>query len=86
MSSSQAQSESKDFKADTHTNHEEADEEPDEWDQRITKTGCSEENLKLTDCYWEKKDWRACKDEMKEFQDCWKRHGNVQRTDQNNSQ
>jgi hypothetical protein len=24
----------------------------------------TEENARLTDCYWEKKDWRACKDEV----------------------
>ncbi|KAI0477448.1 mitochondrial genome maintenance protein mgm101 [Xylariaceae sp. FL0804] len=39
------------------------DDEPDEWDQRINSTGCSDENMKLTDCYFEKKDWRACKKE-----------------------
>ena len=25
---------------------------------------CKDENAKLTDCYYEKKDWRACKDEV----------------------
>ncbi|KAK4145583.1 uncharacterized protein C8A04DRAFT_35629 [Dichotomopilus funicola] len=39
------------------------DDEPDEWDKRIFSTGCAEENAKMTDCYYEKKDWRACKDE-----------------------
>jgi cytochrome c oxidase assembly factor 4 len=24
----------------------------------------SDENAKLTDCYYDKKDWRACKDEV----------------------
>lgn len=24
----------------------------------------ADENAKLTDCYYEKKDWRACKDEV----------------------
>lgn len=24
----------------------------------------TEENARLTDCYWEKKDWRECKDEV----------------------
>ncbi|KAK0117631.1 hypothetical protein ONS95_011963 [Cadophora gregata] len=23
------------------------------------------ENTKMTDCYWEKKDWRLCKDEVR---------------------
>ncbi|KAL2119903.1 hypothetical protein VTJ04DRAFT_6864 [Mycothermus thermophilus] len=59
----------------------EDDDEPDEWDKRIIRTGCSEENARLTDCYWEKKDWRECKDEMQKFRDCWKRQGNDKRTD-----
>ncbi|PSN66720.1 hypothetical protein BS50DRAFT_634205 [Corynespora cassiicola Philippines] len=57
-----------------------ADDEPDEWDKRIFSTGCADENMKLTDCYYEKKDWRACKKEMEVFRECWKRHGNDKRT------
>ncbi|TFB07337.1 Mitochondrial genome maintenance protein MGM101 [Trichoderma ghanense] len=38
----------------------EDDDEPDEWDKRIFSTGCADENAKMTDCYYEKKDWRAC--------------------------
>ncbi|SPQ26766.1 ea4ebcd1-c763-4e88-82b6-e90ff19731a1 [Thermothielavioides terrestris] len=41
----------------------ESDDEPDEWDKRIFSTGCADENAKLNDCYYEKKDWRACRDE-----------------------
>ncbi|KAF3349198.1 Ubiquitin carboxyl-terminal hydrolase 21 [Verticillium dahliae VDG2] len=37
------------------------DDEPDEWDKRIFSTGY--ENMKLTDCYFEKKDWRKCTEE-----------------------
>ncbi|KAK3316493.1 NONE-like protein [Apodospora peruviana] len=40
------------------------DDEPDEWDKRIFSTGCAVENTKLTDCYFEKKDWRLCKAEI----------------------
>ncbi|KAK8195114.1 hypothetical protein HDK77DRAFT_160252 [Phyllosticta capitalensis] len=58
----------------------EDDDEPDDWDKRIFSTGCSVENAKMTDCYYEKKDWRACKNEMEAFRQCWKRHGNDQRT------
>lgn len=58
----------------------EEDDEPDEWDKRIFSTGCAEENIKMTDCYFEKKDWRQCKDEMETFKRCWKAHGNDQRT------
>lgn len=58
------------------------DDEPDEWDKRIFSTGCSEENMKMTDCYFEKKDWRQCKTEMERFKTCWKLHQNDKRTDQ----
>jgi cytochrome c oxidase assembly factor 4 len=40
------------------------DDEPDDWDKRIFSTGCADENAKLTDCYYDKKDWRACKQEV----------------------
>ncbi|KAG5958951.1 hypothetical protein E4U58_005176 [Claviceps cyperi] len=56
------------------------DDEPDEWDKRIFGTGCADENMKMTDCYFDKKDWRACTAEMEDFKRCWKRHGNDQRT------
>ncbi|PFH61634.1 hypothetical protein XA68_16809 [Ophiocordyceps unilateralis] len=54
--------------------------EPDEWDKRIFSTGCAEENAKLTDCYFDKKDWRACTAEMESFRQCWRRKGNEERT------
>ncbi|KAK4547723.1 hypothetical protein LTR36_000681 [Oleoguttula mirabilis] len=41
----------------------EGDDEPDEWDKRIFSTGCSDENASLNNCFFEKKDWRACKGE-----------------------
>lgn len=59
-----------------------------------------DENMKMTDCYYETKDWRKCAKEvrmrqspfyryikltikqMQAFRECWKRNGNVQRTDQ----
>ncbi|KAI1278317.1 hypothetical protein F5Y07DRAFT_71846 [Xylaria sp. FL0933] len=56
------------------------DDEPDEWDKRIFSTGCADENYNLTQCYWIKKDWRACKQEMEIFRACWKRHSNDERT------
>ncbi|KAF0637045.1 hypothetical protein NXS19_004993 [Fusarium pseudograminearum] len=58
----------------------EDDDEPDEWDKRIFSTGCADENAKMTDCYFEKKDWRACTAEMEAFKQCWKVHNNDQRT------
>ncbi|KAL2218098.1 hypothetical protein M432DRAFT_657236 [Thermoascus aurantiacus ATCC 26904] len=58
----------------------EDDDEPDEWDKRIFSTGCAAEQLKMNDCYYEKRDWRACKKEMEAFRECWKRQGNDERT------
>ncbi|KAJ4139846.1 uncharacterized protein FIESC28_04001 [Fusarium coffeatum] len=58
----------------------EDDDEPDEWDKRIFSTGCADENAKMTDCYFEKKDWRACTAEMEAFKQCWKSHNNDERT------
>lgn len=60
---------------------EDGDDEMDEWDQRIFSTGCSQEQTRMNDCYFDKKDWRACKQEMEVFRECWKRQGNDQRTD-----
>ncbi|KAF1829039.1 hypothetical protein BDW02DRAFT_592891 [Decorospora gaudefroyi] len=57
------------------------DDEPDDWDKRIFSTGCADENANLTDCYYAKKDWRACKSEMETFRQCWQRHGNDKRTE-----
>ncbi|KAF2761146.1 hypothetical protein EJ05DRAFT_497704 [Pseudovirgaria hyperparasitica] len=56
------------------------DDDADEWDKRIDNTGCAVENARMTDCYYEKKDWRACKAEMDAFRKCWAKHGNDQRT------
>ncbi|KAK1724983.1 mitochondrial genome maintenance protein mgm101 [Colletotrichum acutatum] len=44
------------------------DDEPDDWDKRIFSTGCADENAKLTDCYFEKKDWRQCTAEQTQQQ------------------
>ncbi|ODV85608.1 hypothetical protein CANARDRAFT_28370 [[Candida] arabinofermentans NRRL YB-2248] len=41
------------------------DDEPDEWDKRINKTGCAEENLKLQLCHADTNDWRKCLDEVR---------------------
>lgn len=57
------------------------DDEPDEWDKRIFSTGCAAENTKMNDCYYEKKDWRLCKNELEVFRKCWKRQQNDKRTE-----
>ncbi|KAF9328313.1 hypothetical protein BG006_008477 [Podila minutissima] len=61
----------------TAEDKEDADDE-DEYDKRIARTGCSAENEALQMCYAETHDWRACKDAMQAFRDCWKRNGNVE--------
>ncbi|KXN74798.1 hypothetical protein CONCODRAFT_76678, partial [Conidiobolus coronatus NRRL 28638] len=47
-----------------------ADDEEDEFDLRIKRTGCYDNHIKLQDCYFDKKDWRLCKEEMKAFKAC----------------
>ncbi|KHJ31732.1 putative cytochrome oxidase assembly factor 4 [Erysiphe necator] len=61
------------------------DDEPDDWDKRIFSTGCAAENTKMNDCFYEKKDWRLCKDELKLFKECWKKNKNDERTSTKNS-
>ncbi|CAG8977907.1 hypothetical protein HYALB_00001785 [Hymenoscyphus albidus] len=57
------------------------DDEPDDWDKRIFSTGCAGENTKMNDCFYEKKDWRACKNELENFRKCWKKQENDKRTE-----
>ncbi|RKO95174.1 hypothetical protein CAUPRSCDRAFT_486, partial [Caulochytrium protostelioides] len=49
------------------------DDEEDEWDARIRRTGCFPQHEALQDCYYEKKDWRRCRDEMAAFRECFRR-------------
>ncbi|KAI9591976.1 hypothetical protein BDF19DRAFT_339112, partial [Syncephalis fuscata] len=49
------------------------DDEEDPWDQRIRSTGCYDENMRLHECYMAKHDWRACKEEMEAFKQCFAR-------------
>lgn len=51
----------------------------DEWDERIEKTGCAEENERLLICHYDKQDWRQCLPEMEAFRKCWASHGNAER-------
>ncbi|ODQ66162.1 hypothetical protein NADFUDRAFT_51427 [Nadsonia fulvescens var. elongata DSM 6958] len=59
---------------------QEIDDEPDDWDQRIIDTGCDEQNMALTNCYAEKRDWRLCTQEMIAFKTCWNNNLNNERT------
>ncbi|KKF92555.1 Mitochondrial genome maintenance protein MGM101 [Ceratocystis platani] len=54
----------------------ETEDEPDPWDVRINNTGCAVENSRLTDCFYETRDWRKCTTEMMNFQNCWKKNNN----------
>jgi len=53
-----------------HEKHVSQDDEPDEWEQRIDRGGCSKEHYRLQDCYMETKDWRKCKDEVRTSNFC----------------
>ncbi|PYI33867.1 hypothetical protein BP00DRAFT_96530 [Aspergillus indologenus CBS 114.80] len=44
-------------------NAAEDDDEPDEWEKRINRTGCADEQMTLNDCVYQKKDWRSCQKE-----------------------
>lgn len=57
---------------------EEIDEEDDEYTQRIKRTGCYEQHMRLLDCHFETKDFRKCRVEMAEFKDCFSRNSSSQ--------
>lgn len=58
---------------------ESAEDERDDWDKRITDTGCYVENLALQLCHAETNDWRQCFPEMAQFRSCWEKNGNRDR-------
>lgn len=41
---------------------------------KLTKIGCLNEHYKVQDCFFEKKDWRKCQVEVKEFKACLDRN------------
>lgn len=48
-----------------------SEEEEDQYEIMMEKSGCYEYHVALQDCYFDKgKDWRLCKTEMKQFKDC----------------
>lgn len=55
------------------------DQDPDDWDKRITDTGCYVENMALQLCHAETGDWRQCFKEMEAFRKCWETNGNRER-------
>jgi cytochrome c oxidase assembly factor 4 len=50
------------------------DDEEDPYITRIKKSGCFKEHEALQDCYYEKKDWRSCREEMIAFRACFAKH------------
>jgi cytochrome c oxidase assembly factor 4 len=38
--------------------------------EKLTKIGCLKEHYQVQDCFFEKKDWRQCQTEIKEFKNC----------------
>lgn len=52
------------------------EEEGDPYNERIEKTGCFQENETLQLCFYDTKDWRQCKEEMKAFRDCFTKNKN----------
>jgi cytochrome c oxidase assembly factor 4 len=46
--------------------------EDDEFSKRIKLSGCQREHEALQECYLRVKDWRACQQQLKDFQLCWK--------------
>ncbi|CAO3591773.1 unnamed protein product [Absidia cylindrospora] len=47
------------------------EEEEEILNARIEKTGCAQENEDLQLCFYDKRDWRLCKDEMQQFRQCF---------------
>ncbi|KAI8096522.1 uncharacterized protein BX664DRAFT_324180 [Halteromyces radiatus] len=47
------------------------DMDDDPYNARIEKTGCAQENEDLQLCFYDKRDWRLCKEEMQRFRQCF---------------
>lgn len=58
-----------------HTKEEE-EEEDDPVISMIKRTGCLEEHYAVVECQYDKKDWRACRSELKAFQECMLKNAN----------
>ncbi|CAO3610207.1 unnamed protein product [Cunninghamella echinulata] len=41
------------------------------YNARIEKTGCAQENENLQLCFYDKRNWRLCKEEMQRFRQCF---------------
>ena len=48
-----------------------SEEEEDQYELMMKRSGCYEHHVALQDCFFDKgKDWRLCQTEMKQFKDC----------------
>ncbi|KAH6571070.1 hypothetical protein BASA50_003696 [Batrachochytrium salamandrivorans] len=55
----------------------ESDEE-DPWITRIKRSGCFSEHEAMQDCYYDKKDWRQCREAMAAFRLCFAKNNQHQ--------
>ncbi|KAJ2309102.1 hypothetical protein IWW52_005793, partial [Coemansia sp. RSA 2704] len=53
-------------------------EDEDEWDRRIRRTGCFAENEAVLICHADSNDWRKCLRELDAFKKCMQAHNNAQ--------
>ncbi|KAJ1940938.1 hypothetical protein FBU59_003658 [Linderina macrospora] len=51
-----------------------SDDDDDEWDKRIKRTGCFDENERLLICHADTGDWRQCTAQMLAFKQCMRRN------------
>ncbi|KAJ2081734.1 hypothetical protein H4R24_002131 [Coemansia sp. RSA 988] len=54
-----------------------AENDEDEWDKRIHRTGCFKENERVLICHADTGDWRKCVREIAAFKQCMKEHGQL---------
>jgi len=52
----------------------EPDDDEDDYNRRINKTGCGELNTKVLLCYADTRDWRKCQNELRIFRECFENH------------
>ncbi|KAJ3121859.1 hypothetical protein HK098_003312 [Nowakowskiella sp. JEL0407] len=61
-------------KSNSHSGKYNVDDEDDEYTKRIKRSGCFAQNENLLICYYDTKDWRKCRNLMKEFKLCMERN------------
>ncbi|KTW31840.1 uncharacterized protein T551_01101 [Pneumocystis jirovecii RU7] len=51
----------------------------------LNSSGCIQERETLQECYYEKRDWRLCSEELKRFRQCWTLRNNNHKIIENSS-